>query len=92
MIKKFSFEAMVIIALLTATGLNWLLVETGLNVGGDVVRFASAAILVIAFAKVWLVIEAFMEVREAPSALRATMTAWTVLVCGALVVQILFFA
>ncbi|MCX2934255.1 cytochrome C oxidase subunit IV family protein [Mycobacterium sp. CVI_P3] len=46
---------------------------------------AGSAILVIAFVKVYLVGANFMELKEAPTALRAVFSAYCILACAALV-------
>ncbi|MCB2079230.1 MAG: cytochrome C oxidase subunit IV family protein [Novosphingobium sp.] len=58
----------------------WLLLIglTLVSVGMGSAFAASAAVLAIAFAKVWIVMFAFMEVRRAPNWLRIACTAWLV--------------
>ena len=66
-------------ALTAATGLSWWLDDGA----GDA---AAVAVLAIAFVKVWLVGEHFMELRRAPTALRRAFTGYTILVPVGLVV------
>jgi len=70
--------------LMLATGLSWGLGQ-GLSFGDNDQR-ATMAVVVIAFIKARLVFLEFMELRTAPLPLRLVFEAWTVLVCGALVV------
>jgi len=73
--------------LMLATGLSWWL---GLDQGvaadqqGDY-RYISSGLIIIAFIKVRIVIRYFMEVREAPLALKLVCDAWVVLVCGTII-------
>lgn len=73
--------------LMLATGLSWWL---GLDQGaaadqqGDY-RYISSSLIIIAFIKVRIVIRYFMEVREAPLALKLVCDAWVVLVCGTII-------
>jgi Prokaryotic Cytochrome C oxidase subunit IV len=48
----------------------------------------AAAVLVIAFVKVRIVVRQFMEVRHAPMALRLLLDAWVIVVCGGLIAMI----
>jgi len=88
MTGRISREALVWGLLLAATLVNWCLMEMGLLTGLVDQRLLGAAMLVIAFAKVWLVIDNFMEVREAPQPLRVTLAAWCVGVCAILIGQL----
>lgn len=73
--------------LMLATGLSWWL---GLDQGvaadqqGDY-RYISSGLIIIAFIKVRIVIRYFMEVRQAPLALKLVCDAWVVLVCGTII-------
>ena len=73
--------------LMLATGLSWWL---GLDQGvaadqqGDY-RYISSSLIIIAFIKVRIVIRYFMEVRQAPLALKLVCDAWVVLVCGTII-------
>ena len=69
--------------LILATGLSW---QFGHGFGfGDQYQYASAAILVITFIKIRFVFLDFMEVRNAPVALRIAFEAWAVVVCAILI-------
>ncbi len=67
----------------------WLLLVVltlvSLEGAGELGRWASAAVLVIAFAKVRIVVREFMEVRSAPLLLRLGLELWGAAVCGALI-------
>ncbi len=73
--------------LMLATGLSWWLgLDHGL--GSDPqsdYRYLSSGLIFIAFIKVRIVIRYFMEVREAPLALKLVCDVWIVLVCGAII-------
>ena len=68
----------------------WLLLVAltlaSLEGAGELGRWANAAVLVIAFAKVRIVVREFMEVRSAPLPLRLSLDVWGVAVCGTLIV------
>jgi succinate-acetate transporter protein len=68
--------------LVGATVLSWA-VNHGLDLGD--VRYANAALIVIAFIKVRFVILDFMEIRGAPRLMRVIGEAWVVVACCALV-------
>ena len=73
--------------LMLATGLSWWL---GLDHGmpsdqSSDYRYISIGLIIIAFIKVRIVIRYFMEVREAPLALKLVCDAWVVLVCGTII-------
>lgn len=76
------------LVLVCATVLSYLL-GAGHDPGSG--ELAIAAVLVLAFGKTWLVGRWFMELREAPSALRGAFDAW-VAVVGAAVVGMYLFA
>ncbi|MGK2912948.1 MAG: cytochrome C oxidase subunit IV family protein [Porticoccaceae bacterium] len=70
--------------LMLATGLSW---ELGHGLGfGDNHHRATMAVVVIAFIKARFVFLEFMELRTAPLPLRLAFEAWTILVCGTLLV------
>ncbi len=52
--------------------------------GAEAERIMTCGVLLVAFFKVRLVIMHFMEVGNAPVALRAVMEAWVILVCALL--------
>lgn len=73
--------------LMLATCLSWWLGQDhALNSGqsGDD-RIVSSGLIVIAFIKVRIVIRYFMEVRQAPLALKWVCDGWVALVCGAII-------
>lgn len=70
-----------------ATCLSWWLGQdhsVSSDISGDY-RIVSSGLIVIAFIKVRIVIRYFMEVREAPLALKLVCDGWVVLVCGAII-------
>lgn len=69
--------------LVAATAASW---EFGHGVGLSDLRYASIAIIVIAFVKVRFVILDFMEIRHAPIPMRIVGEVWAVVVCTALIV------
>lgn len=77
--------------LMLATVLSWWL-GTGHGMDSSASGLKQAALIVIglAFFKVRLVIQHFMEVRHAPLALRFVTEAWVVAVCGAVVAMYLW--
>ncbi len=68
--------------LVAATAISW---EMGHGAGFDDLRYASIAIIVVAFIKVRFVILDFMEIRTAPLFMRIIGATWCVVVCTALV-------
>ena len=52
-------------------------------------RWSSAAVLVIAFLKVRIVVRQFMDVRTAPLLLRLVLDVWGAAICGALIFLII---
>jgi heme/copper-type cytochrome/quinol oxidase subunit 4 len=71
--------------LILATVVSWWLgTDHGLGEGSDH-RAASVAIVLVAFVKVRLVGLYFMELREAPTALRSLLEAYCLLVCAVVV-------
>lgn len=68
--------------LVAATAASW---EFGHGVGFSDIRYASIAIIVIAFVKVRFVILDFMEIRHAPVPMRIVGEVWAVVVCSVLV-------
>ncbi len=72
--------AVVWLVLVAATFCSWEWVRTS----GDY-RFASTAVLLIAFVKVRLIGLEFMELRAAPLALRLIFEIWTVVACTGLI-------
>lgn len=87
--RTLSREAVVWLALLAATLLNCGLTEAPLATGLGPAHIVGAVILAIAFVKAWLVIDTFMEAREAPTPLRLGLAAWAVVGCGGLLFQLL---
>lgn len=70
------------VALVALTGMSlWLGTDHGFNS----VELASVVVLVVAFIKVRLVGMYFMELRDAPIALRALFEGWCIVVCIAVV-------
>ena len=67
--------------LVGATVLSW---EMGHGVGLHELAQIRAAVIVVAFIKVRLVILDFMEIRHAPLGVRVVAEAWVLLVCSAL--------
>jgi cytochrome c oxidase subunit IV len=72
------------LVLVLATMLSWLLGGEPPRDGPGRQTGLTAAVLVIAFMKVRLIVLHFMEVRDAPRALRLILEAWIVLVLGLL--------
>lgn len=68
--------------LVAATIVSW---ELGHGVGVHELRYASVAIIVVAFIKVRFVILDFMEIRNAPLPMRIAGEAWMVVICTTLV-------
>ncbi len=73
--------------LMLATCLSWWLGQDhGLSSGhSSDYRIISSGLILIAFIKVRIVIRYFMEVRQAPQALRLVCDGWIILVCGAII-------
>ncbi|WP_250907677.1 cytochrome C oxidase subunit IV family protein [Nonomuraea sp. NEAU-A123] len=63
-----------------ATATSWYLGD-----GHGTRQLATVVVLVLAFAKVYLVGRYFMELREAPRALHLLFGGWTVVVCAILI-------
>jgi len=72
--------------LMLATCLSWWLGQDhGLSAAQTSdYRLISSGLMFIAFIKVRIVIRYFMEVRQAPLALKLVCDGWVVLVCGAI--------
>lgn len=70
------------VILLAATGLSW---GVGAVFGSSGVRWAGAFIVAVAFVKVRLVILEFMEIRQAPLAMRVAGEVWVLTLCTTLV-------
>ena len=71
--------------LVLATALSWYLsAHSGIHAHVHH-RFLTTVVLLLAFLKVHLIINSFMEIREAPAALRITMGAWVMVVFAVLV-------
>lgn len=68
--------------LVAATAFSW---EMGHGAGFDDLRYASIAIIVVAFIKVRFVILEFMEIRTAPLFMRIIGATWCVVICTILV-------
>ncbi|WP_428381788.1 cytochrome C oxidase subunit IV family protein [Nevskia ramosa] len=68
--------------LIIATTLSW---QLGHGVGFDDARQAGAAILVVTFIKVRMVMRDFMEIRHAPRWMRLASDGWIVLITVLLV-------
>ena len=73
--------------LMLATSLSWWLGSNDVLSSNQIseYRLLSSGLIIIAFIKVRIVIRYFMEVREAPMALKLVCDAWVVLVCGAII-------
>ena len=73
--------------LMLATGLSWWLGQDHIlsPAENSNYRMIASSLIVIAFIKVRIVISYFMDVRQAPLALKVVCDAWVVLVCGALI-------
>ncbi len=73
--------------LMLATCLSWWLGQDH-SLSSDMssdYRIVSSGLIVIAFIKVRIIIRYFMEVRQAPLALKLICDAWVVLVCGTII-------
>jgi len=73
--------------LMLATSLSWWLGQDqafSSDISSDY-RIVSSGLMLIAFIKARIVIRYFMEVREAPLALKLVCDTWLVLVCGAII-------
>ncbi|MBL4782496.1 MAG: cytochrome C oxidase subunit IV family protein [Porticoccaceae bacterium] len=69
--------------LMLATCLSWWLGGDSLNsIQTSDYRLISSGLILIAFIKVRIVIRYFMEVRQAPLALKLVCDSWVALVCG----------
>jgi len=75
------------VLLMLATSLSWWLGRGHVSDSGQNsdYRVVSSGLILIAFIKVRIVIRYFMEVRQAPLALKLVCDAWLVLVCGAII-------
>lgn len=73
--------------LMLATSLSWWLGQDhGLSSEqSSNYRIISSSLILIAFIKVRIVIRYFMEVRQAPLALKLVCDAWVVFVCGTII-------
>jgi len=71
-------------ALMAATLTSWYLGD-----GHGAAKAATIGVLAVAFAKVFLVGRYFMELRDAPPALRRLFAGWVVVVCSVLVTMYL---
>jgi Prokaryotic Cytochrome C oxidase subunit IV len=78
----FSRVTVVWFVLVAATAISW---ELGHGVGFSDVRFASMAIIIVAFIKVRFVILDFMEIRHAPIWMRTVGEVWCIVICTTLV-------
>jgi hypothetical protein len=79
--------------LLALTAFSWWLGGDGPRGGGWLAhrpRTAGVVILVLAFVKIRFVILDFMEVRNAPIAMRAACEIWVVAVCAGLLILYLY--
>jgi hypothetical protein len=65
--------------LVIATCVTWWL-GSGHGLSGGTLRFAVAATIVIAFAKIYFIGQDFMELRHAPTALRAAFATWVIVI------------
>ena len=72
--------------LVIATGVGWWLGQTS---QANTMPLATAGVIVVAFAKVWVVAFQFMELRHAPRWLRHGFDAWIIGICGTLMVILL---
>jgi hypothetical protein len=68
--------------LVGATVLSW---EMGHGAGFHELRYASVAIIIVAFIKVRFVIMEFMEIRTAPLFMRVIAQVWLVAICATLI-------
>ncbi|WP_370942241.1 cytochrome C oxidase subunit IV family protein [Amycolatopsis sp. cg5] len=73
------------LVLILATVLSWLLFWASGDRAAAGAPVSSATILIVAFVKARLIALHFMEVREAPKAMRALLDVYCVVVCGVLV-------
>lgn len=71
--------------LMVATGLGWWLGQAG-KTGAQGMALATAGVIVVAFAKVWIVGFQFMELRHAPRWLRHAFDTWIIAVSVVLLV------
>lgn len=68
---------------MVATGFSW---QVGHGFGfGENFPYATAAILIITFAKIRFVFLDFMELRTAPRPLRLVFEVWTIAICAILI-------
>ncbi|MGW6497691.1 cytochrome C oxidase subunit IV family protein [Nonomuraea angiospora] len=67
------------LVLMGATAISWYLGD-----GHGARQFATVVVLAVAFVKVYLVGRYFMELGQAPRALRLLFGGWTVVACAAL--------
>jgi Prokaryotic Cytochrome C oxidase subunit IV len=70
--------------LVIATCVTWWL-GSGHGLSGGALRFAVGVTIVIAFAKIYFIGQDFMELRHAPTALRAAFAAWVLVISVAAV-------
>jgi hypothetical protein len=68
--------------LVAATILSW---EMGHGAGFHELRYASVAIIIVAFVKVHFVIMEFMEIRTAPLFMCVIAQVWLVAICATLI-------
>lgn len=71
--------------LIALTAVSWW-AGTDHSIGSGGIKFATCLVLVMAFTKVLVVGQTFMELRPAAWALQAIFTGWCVAVCAAMIV------
>ncbi len=77
--------------LMLATGLSW---QVGTDPSGDIIdnpAWMAVTVLLVAMFKIRLVLLHFMEVRQAPQALRLVCEAWVMLVSVSLIGMYLIY-
>ena len=83
-------RAIIVWLLLVALTISTFWLGTHHPYDGDDARIASVVVIVLAFVKVWFIVADFMEVRNAPSALRIAFGIWFVVIGGAIIVLNVF--
>ncbi|GAB4916723.1 hypothetical protein Mkiyose1665_10810 [Mycobacterium kiyosense] len=81
-----SRTTLVWLLLVAATAVSWAM---GHGVGMPNVQLAGIAIIIVAFAKVGLVVFEFMEIRTAPTWMQRAGKGWIVLVAALLITRVL---
>jgi hypothetical protein len=70
--------------LVLATGLSWWLGHGPDGAASQ--RYVATGLVLIAAVKIRLVVQYFMEVRDAPLALKLVLDAWLLLMCGSILI------